>query len=214
MDALQEPDVPYGNDWDSVAEAEAYGDAADQARPWRSEIRDHIAARVAALRPGARVLELGAGPGLLAHRVLQQCPDLETYTLMDFSEPMLALSRERLATFPAASFVLASFKSEDWTRRVGGPFDCVVSMQAVHELRHKRHARRLYEQIYQLLVVPGIILICDHTPFDDSPKSTALYMTEQEQQQALADAGFTNVHVELAMNGLMLYAGEKAGGSW
>ena len=35
------------------------------------------------------------------------------------------------------------------------------------------------------------------------------YMTEQEQQQALADAGFANVHVELAMNGLILYAGER-----
>jgi SAM-dependent methyltransferase len=213
MDSLHEDDVPYGNDWDSVAEAAAYGDAADQKRPWRSEIRDHIAARVVTLRPRARVLELGSGPGLLAHRVLQRCPHLETYTLMDFSEPMLALSRERLAAFPAASFLLASFKSEDWTRRVGGPFECVVSMQAVHELRHKRHARRLYEQIYQVLAVPGIILICDHTPFDDSPRITALYMTEQEQQQALGDAGFANVHVDLAMKGLMLYAGEKAG-SW
>ena len=129
---------------------------------------------------------------------------------MDFSEPMLALSRERLAAFPAASFVLASFKSEDWTRRVGGRFDCVVSMQAVHELRHQRHVPRLYEQVYQVLAVPGLILVCDHTPLDDSPKSIALYMTEKEQQQALADAGFAGVHVELAMNGLMLYAGERA----
>jgi hypothetical protein len=80
----------------------------------------------------------------------------------------MALSRERLAAFPAASFVLASFKAEDWSRRVGGRFDCVVSMQAVHELRHKRHARRLYEQIHQALNVPGLILVCDHTPFDDS----------------------------------------------
>ena len=210
MDALQKEDVPYGNDWDSATEAAAYGDAADKARPWRSEIRDHIAARVATLAPRARVLELGSGPGLLAHRVLQQCPNLETYTLMDFSEPMLALSRERLAALPAASFVRASFKSEDWTRRVEGRFDCVVSMQAVHELRHKRHARRLYEEVHQILAVPGLVLICDHTPFDASPKSIALYMTEQEQQQALADAGFANIHVELAMNGLMLYAGERA----
>jgi len=210
MDALQKQDVPYGNDWDSATEAAAYGEAADQARPWRSVIRDHIAARVATLAPRARVLELGAGPGLLAHRVLQRCPNLETYTLVDFSEPMLSLSRERLAAFPAASFVLASFKSEDWTRRVDGRFDCVVSMQAVHELRHKRHVPRLYEEVYQILAVPGLVLICDHTPFDDSPRSIALYMTEQEQQQALADARFANVHVELAMNNLMLYAGEKA----
>ena len=210
MDPLQKQDVPYGNDWDSAAEAAAYGEAADQARPWRSRIRDHIADRVAMLAPGARVLELGSGPGLLAQRVLQQCPYLETYTLMDFSEPMLALSRERLAAFPAASFVRASFKSEDWTRHVEGAFDCVVSMQAVHELRHKRHAPRLYEQVYQLLAVPGLVLICDHAPFDDSEKSIALYMTELEQQQALAAARFANVHVELAMNGLMLYAGERA----
>ena len=210
MDALQKQDVPYGNDWDSAAEAAAYGEAADQERPWRSKIRDHIGARVATLAPSARVLELGSGPGLLAHRVLQRCPNLATYTLLDFSEPMLALSRDRLAAFPAASFVLQSFKSEDWTRRVGGGFDCVVSMQAVHELRHKGHARRLYEQVYQVLAVPGLVLVCDHTPFDDSPKSIALYMTEQEQQQALADARFANTNVELSLNGLMLYSGERA----
>ena len=209
MDQLQREDVPYGNDWDNAVEAAAYGQAADERRPWRVEIREHIAARVAMLPPRVRVLELGSGPGLLAHRVLQRCPDLETYTLVDFSEPMLALSRERLAAFPAASFVLASFKSEDWTRRAHGPFDCVVSMQAIHELRHKRHAQRLYEQVYQVLDVPGLVLSCDHIPFDDSQNSIALYMTEQEQQEALAKAGFANVGVELSTNGLVVYAGER-----
>ena len=210
MDALQEQDVPYGNDWDSATEAAGYGESADRARPWRSEIRDHIADEVANLARGARVLELGSGPGLLAHRVLERCSNVEMYTLVDFSEAMLALSRERLAAFPAASFVRASFKSEDWTHRVERPFSCVVSMQAVHELRHKRHAQRLYQQVYQALAVPGLFLICDHTPFDDSPRSIALYMTEDEQRRALREAGFVNVHVELEMNGLVLYAGERA----
>jgi cyclopropane fatty-acyl-phospholipid synthase-like methyltransferase len=209
MDALQAHDVPYGNDWDSPAEAAAYGQAADRERPWRSKIRDHIAARVATLAPRARVLELGSGPGLLAHRVLQRCPDLDTYTLLDFSEPMRALSRERLAPFPAASFVLASFKSDDWTRRVEGCFDCVLSMQAIHELRHKRHAERVYKQAHEILAAGGLIMICDHTPFDDSSTSTALYMTEAEQQQALAAAGSANVHVELSIDSLVVYAGDR-----
>jgi SAM-dependent methyltransferase len=209
MDALQEQDVPYGDDWDSAAAVAAWAEAADRKRPWRSQLRDHIAGRVAMLPPGARVLELGSGPGFLAYRVLQRCPRLESYTLLDFSEPMLALSQERLAAFPAASFLHASFKSEDWTRRVVGRFECVLSMQAVHELRNKRHAARLYEQIYEVLAVPGLIMICDHTPFDDSAASTALYMTEQEQQEALAEAGFANVRSELSMNGLVLYAGER-----
>ena len=212
--ALQKDDIPYGNDWDSAAETAAYGDAADRSRPWRSAIRDHIASQIAALRPRARVLELGSGPGLLAERVLQRCPDLERYTLLDFSEPMLALSRERLSALPAASlavasFVRASFKSDDWPRCAGGPFDCVVSMQAVHELRNKRHAPGLYAQVHGTLTVPGLVLICDHTPFDDSAKSTALYMTREEQQHALTSAGFTGVHVELEANGLILYAGSK-----
>ena len=34
-------------------------------------------------------------------------------------------------------------------------------------------------------------------------------MTEREQHQALATAGFSNVHMELSMNGLVLYAGER-----
>lgn len=209
MDVLQEHDVPYGNDWDSAAEAAGYGEDADRKRPWRSEIREHIAARVAALPPGARVLELGSGPGLLAHCVLQRCPGLESYTLLDFSEPMLALCRERLAAFPQAAFVLQSFKSEGWERRVGGGFDCVLSMQAVHELRHKRHAARLYEQVARVLALPGVFMVCDHTPFDDTPKSLALYMTAEEQQRALAGAGLTDVRVELARNGLLLYAGAR-----
>ena len=211
MDELQRNDVPYGNDWDSAEEVAAWAGEADRIRPWRARIRDHIARRVAQLRPGARVLELGAGPGFLAHHVLQSCPNLAGYALLDFSEPMLALSRERLARFPAASFVLASFKSEDWVSRVAGPFDCVLSMQAVHELRHKRHALRLYEQVWQVLAVPGRILICDHTPFDDSPTSAALYMTPREQQEALAEAGFSGVQVELTIDSLVLYAGERAG---
>ena len=207
---MQEQDVPYRNNWDSEAEVAAWSEEADRTRPWRSQIRDHVAGRVAMLPAGARVLELGAGPGVLAHRVLMRCPHLESYTLLDFSEPMLTLSQERLREFPAASFVVASFKSEDWTRQVAGRFDCVLAMQAVHELRHKRHAPRLYAEIFDVLAVPGLIMICDHTPSDDSRTSVALYMTEQEHQEVLKGAGFANVQIEVSINGLVLYSGERA----
>jgi ubiquinone/menaquinone biosynthesis C-methylase UbiE len=209
MDKLDENDVPYGNDWDCVADVEDWAKTANEKRPWRSQIQEHIADRVAALALGAQVLELGSGPGFLALRVLQRCPHLQRYVLLDFSEPMLALSRERLSAFPVACFVRASFKSDDWMRHLDGRFDCVVSMQAVHELRHKRHARRLYEQVYGVLTIPGLVMISEHTPADDSPRSVALNMTESEQQQALREGGFSNVRVELSINRLILCAGEK-----
>src|SRR5215472_4340227 len=194
MDQLQKDDVPYGDDWDSAAVVAGWAEMADQRRPWRSQVRDHIAGIVATLPPRARVLELGSGPGFLARRVLERCPTIERYTLLDFSQHMLRLSRERLMDFPAATFVLGSFKSEDWVRCIEGPFDAVLAMQSVHELRHKRYATQLYEQVYQVLSIPGLFAICDHLPFDDSPGNMALYMTEQEQHDALTIARFSNVH--------------------
>jgi hypothetical protein len=64
MDELQEQDVP--------------------------QLRDHIAGRVATLPPGTRVLELGSGPGFLAHRVLERCANLQLDMLPHFSESATA----------------------------------------------------------------------------------------------------------------------------
>lgn len=49
MDALQQDDVPCGDDWGSAAVVAGWARAADQKRPWRSQIRDHIAGIVAML---------------------------------------------------------------------------------------------------------------------------------------------------------------------
>jgi len=205
--ALADGDVPYGNDWQSREEVDAWSEEADRIRPWRAAIRAFLADQVASLPRGAHVLELGAGPGLLAECVLERCPDLARYTVLDFSVPMIALCRERLARFPAAAFAVASFKTPEWLAHAGGPLDSVLSMQAVHELRHKRHALPLYAQVRGALAPGGRILICDHLPFDDSEKSVALYMTEAEQLAALSAAAFGDARVALAIEGLRVYAG-------
>jgi hypothetical protein len=140
----------------------------------------------------------------------ERCPNISGYTLLDFSLHMMAASRERLARFPAADFVMTNFKSEGWIESVAGPFDCVVSMQAIHELRHKRYAPRLYQQVHQITAPRGQLLICDHIPLDDTPKSEALYMTEQEQLAALSSAGFKHAKTALSVDTLRLYTCEKA----
>ena len=43
MDALQEDDVPYGDDWDDGAVVGEWARTADEKRPWRSRISSHIA---------------------------------------------------------------------------------------------------------------------------------------------------------------------------
>src|SRR5437870_2297178 len=81
-----------------------------------------------------------SGPGFLAEYILSRCPFLETYTLLDFSHPMLNMSQKRLETFGArVSFLQTDFKADGWVHKAGTLYDAIVSIQAVHELRHKRH---------------------------------------------------------------------------
>jgi ubiquinone/menaquinone biosynthesis C-methylase UbiE len=201
-------DVPSPIDLRDAADARAWVASADSKRPWRAQLREAFADLLHAgpLAP-KRVLELGAGPGLLAEAVLRRCP-LESYTLFDFSIPMLELSRERLASFPAANFVHGDFKAPGWLETLTGPFDAVLAMQAVHEIRHKRHVPTLYQQVRSLLRPGGSLLVCDHTPPSDSPRMTALHSTVIEQHEALRAAGFVNVRTAVELRGLYLCAGE------
>ena len=72
----------------------------------------------------------------LAEALLENC-EIARYTLVDFSPQMLDLSRSRLAKFQDRTvFVQADFKKADWAAKIRAGFDLIVSLQAVHELRH------------------------------------------------------------------------------
>lgn len=203
-DPETDADVPSPIDLRDPRDAHDWVREADRKRPWREQFRQTFAALLGASPlPVRRVLELGSGPGFLAERILASCT-IDHYTLLDFSPPMLELSRERVGHHPAARFVLGDFKHPDWTRELDAPFDAAVAMQAVHEIRHRRHVPPLYRQIHSILRPGGLLLVCDHEPLDDSPRQIALHSTEREQHAALASAGFVGVTTELFVNRLYL----------
>jgi len=198
----RDQDVPSPIDLRDPSDAGDWVATADHTRPWRAPIRKAIAELLRAAMPAPRrVLELGAGPGLLADAILQVC-SLDNYTLFDFSQPMLDMSRARLAIHPSATFMCGDFKLPDWTEHFPAPFDAVVAMQAIHEIRHKRHVPGLYRQVRDLLRPGGLLVVCDHTPPDDSARLTALHSTEAEQHAAFAAAGFVDIATHLILNGL------------
>lgn len=210
---MTEPDqdVPYSEDLQSPEDAKAWADAADRKRPLRIRIRNAIVERLSALPPGARVLELGSGPGFLAEQVLSRCTHIANYTMLDFSQPMLDMSRARVQRFASATLVLGDFRSNEWMRNVAPAYDAVVSMQAVHEVRHKRHVPRLYQQVHTLLASNGVFLIADRVPEDDSVRSAALFMTAHEQVKALDEAGFVDVRVAMSGDALVFCECRKPG---
>ena len=202
-------DVPSTIDFSRVEDAQAWADAANVKRPWRADFFAAIAHELVSLGvPSASVLELGSGPGFLAERVLQALPDV-TYTLLDSSAAMQELARVRVGRGVGVQFVGADFKRDGWADGLGS-FDAVATMQAVHELRHKRHAVALHQAVGGLLRSGSIYLVCDHIAGPGGMADHELYMTVSEQADALACARFGDVSVVLEKDGLVLHRGRKA----
>jgi ubiquinone/menaquinone biosynthesis C-methylase UbiE len=199
-------DVPTGVDFLNEEHVHQWVITSEE-KPWRRPMRSRFVELLARLPAGSRVLELGAGPGFLAECVLGSCPNITDYTLLDYSAPMLTLSRERLARFPRAQFIQADFKRADWTRDLSPPYAAVIAMQAVHEIRHKRHVPGLYRAVFHLVAPGGSLLVCDGVPNDASLRATSLHMTAEEQLAAFAGAGFTDEALNLAIPPVALVTG-------
>lgn len=163
-------------------------------KPWRPAVRGWFVELLRARATSAlRILELGSGPGLLAHRVLEEVPVSE-YVLFDFSEPMMIMAKEVLRARPEVSYHLGDFREPDWPGKVPGVFDAIISMQAIHEIRHKRHVPWLYAQAKTLLRPGGMLVICDAEPLDDATEQIRqLASTRREQEYAMLWAGFEQV---------------------
>lgn len=200
-------DVPSPIDLRSMADALEWESTAMQKRPWRTEFFD---AFVTEMRGQSQtrhlhVLELGSGPGFLAQHLLDQLPNIVRYVALDFSAAMHRLAAQRLGSqAERVEFLERSFLDKAWPDDLG-MFDFVVTNQAVHELRHKSRASTLHADVVSLLRPDGAYLVCDHFAGEGGMKNTDLYMTPDEQAQALRKGGFSSVLRMLHKGGLTLH---------
>lgn len=188
-----------------MADAQEWEQTAMIKRPWRTEIFSCFANEISASPlPIHRILELGSGPGYLAKHLLESLSNV-TCTLLDFSVAMHKLAKVRLGNLAMrAEFVERNFKDLDWSAELG-KFECVVTNQAVHELRHKAYAPMLHTQVKEVLSPGGCYLVCDHFVGEDGMKNDQLYMSVAEQRDALLVAGFTQVEQLVIKGGLVLH---------
>ena len=195
-------DVPSPIDLRLMRDARPWAEMALGKRPARPEFFETFARLIGT--GGARVLELGSGPGFLADHLLRLLPALD-YVALDFSPAMHQLAAERLGERAArVRFVERSFREAMWVDGLGA-FDFVITHQAVHELRHKDYASTLHAQVRMLLAVGGSYLVCDHFLGEGGLSNDQLYMTVDEQRDALLQAGFERVETVLVKGGLALH---------
>jgi tRNA (cmo5U34)-methyltransferase len=118
-------------------------------------------------QPVRRFLDLGAGDGILSAVLLARYPAAEP-VLVDFSPPMLAAAKERLAPLaPQPTFLEADLATPDWRDSVAtyAPFDAIVSSFAIHHLEDERK-RALYGELVDLLTPGGTFAHIEHVAAD------------------------------------------------
>lgn len=198
-------DVPSPIDLRLMSDAREWEATALSKRPSRTEFFAQFAAAIgSAVVPVNRILELGSGPGFLAEHLLRALPAVN-YTAFDFSPAMHQLASARLGSLCSrVQFIPDSFREFGWSAGLG-QYECVVTQQAVHELRHKRYAVQLHAQVRDMLTPGGIYLVCDHFLGEGGMENDQLYMTVAEQRAALVDAGFPRVKQLLMKGGLVLH---------
>lgn len=102
-----------------------------------------------------RVLDLGAGTGLLASFIRKRIPDAQI-TLLDVADDMLKVARQRFAGDEAVAYRTGNYEEGD----LGGPYDAIVSALSIHHLEHPAKAA-LFRRCFAALTPGGRFVNAD-----------------------------------------------------
>jgi len=101
------------------------------------------------------ILDIGAGTGLLAALMLEKFPAAEL-TLLDISENMLAVARERFSDRKNVRYVVSDYSQSEF----GGTYDIICSALSIHHLITE-DKRRLFHKIFAALKLGGMFVNAD-----------------------------------------------------
>ena len=179
------------HDWQSAEYAQSWVADAEARDPNRTDQLALLARLIP--RPHdapIRVLDMGAGYGIVTRNVLEVFPSAQV-TLLDFSEAMLDHSRSRLAAHAAQlTYAIGDLSRPGWNRELQGPYDAVVSAAALHNLRDGERIAAIYKEMAPLLAPGGAFLNLDHIGAGGPriARQLALIRPSRRQRSAPADA--------------------------
>jgi ubiquinone/menaquinone biosynthesis C-methylase UbiE len=101
-----------------------------------------------------RIVDLGAGTGLLTYFWYQQFPNSE-YILMDIADDMLNVAKRRFSGIDTISYQVG-----DYTACLPSDFDAVISALSIHHLEDADKAK-LISRIYSGLPTGGVFVNYD-----------------------------------------------------
>ena len=143
--------------WNTSAAAEAYDAAAPVIHPFYEKVQDEILG----LLPFGEdekfeLVDIGGGSGRLAERVLERFARA-CVTVVDQSEPFLALAERRLARFAPRAPCVQSRLQDDWPAKLSSKPNVIVSTSAIHHLEPEEK-QALYKCCFEALVPGGMFI--------------------------------------------------------
>ena len=135
-----------------------------------------------------RVLDLGAGTGLLTYFWYQQSP-LSEYVLVDVADEMLKVARRRFAGIDSMSYQILDYSQE----LPKGDFDLIASALSIHHLEHE-DKQKLFAKIFDKLPSGGLFVNYDQ--FCAGQDKINDWMNSYWESQ-LANSGLTEKDIEL-----------------
>jgi len=105
--------------------------------------------------PAPKILDMGAGTGLLTKYLFKRYNGAE-FTLIDLSDKMLDIAKQRFAGEPNFKYIVGDYVEYDFNDN----FDIITSSLSIHHLKDE-FKELLYDKIHKLLNDGGIFLNAD-----------------------------------------------------
>lgn len=182
-----------------------------------------------------RVLDLGAGTGLLSFLVAKKFPQARI-TLLDISSEMLGKAKKRFADMEER----LEFVAGDYADGFAGRFEVIISALSIHHLSDPQKIK-LFKNIHKALPAGGIFINADQVLGPTPPIEQVYHETWLRQAQALGvsatdltaalermkadrmaplasqlawlqEAGFNPAHCWYQHHRFAVFSGQKGGG--
>lgn len=116
------------------------------------------------------ILDIGAGTGLLSAFLMERYPEA-SFTLVDISEKMLDMAKDRFRNNSNIKYITANYSEFDFAEK----YDMVVSALSIHHLEDEEK-KEIYKKSYSVLKENGIFINADQvhgeTPFIENLNKT------------------------------------------
>jgi len=106
--------------------------------------------------PAPRVLDIGAGTGILTEVLFDRYPGAKV-TLIDFADQMLDVAKEKFKDIADIRFIAEDYSTYDFGSE---KYDIVISALSIHHLDHSG-VKDIYKKVYDLLPDGGEFINAD-----------------------------------------------------